>query len=68
MPTGVAYKFQSGNTYFRAALHISEEAVCTRRGHGENGKLEMYEDGELGTRPGRNRYRPGIDRYGPGDK
>ena len=32
----------------------------TRRGHGENDKLELYEDGEFGTRPGRTRYRPGI--------
>ena len=24
------YIFQSSNIYFRAALHISEEAVCTR--------------------------------------
>ena len=42
--------------------------VRTRRGHGEKDKLELYEDGEFGTRPGRTRYRPGIDRYGPGDK
>ena len=31
-------------------------------------KLELYEDGEFGTRPGRTRYRPGINWYGPGDK
>ena len=42
--------------------------VRTRWGHGENDKLELYEDGEFGTRPGRSRYGPGIDRYGPGDK
>ena len=42
--------------------------VRTRLGHGENDKLELYEDGEFGTRPGRTRYGPGIDRYGPGDK
>ena len=42
--------------------------VMTQWGHGEKDKLELYEDGEFGTRPGRTRYRPGIDRYGPGDK
>ena len=44
--------------------------VRTRPRHGENDKLKLYEDGELGTKPGRTRYRPGIDRYhnGPGDK
>ena len=42
--------------------------VRTRRGHGEKDNLELYGDGEFGTRPGRTRYRPGIDRYGPGDK
>ena len=47
------YIFQSSITYFRAALHISEETVCTRCGHGENDQLELYEDGELGTRPAR---------------
>ena len=30
------YIFQSSSTYFRAVLHISEEAVCTRREHGED--------------------------------
>ena len=39
--------------------------VRTRWGHGEKDKLELYEDGEFGTRPGRTRFRPGIDRYGP---
>ena len=29
-----------------------------RYAHGENGKLELYEDRELGTRPGRIRYVP----------
>ena len=54
------YIFQSGITYFRGGgMHT----VRTRWGHGENGKLELYEDGELGTRPGRTRYRHGIDRY-----
>ena len=61
------YIFQSTITYFGAELQISEEAVCTRWGHGEDDKLELYEDGEFGTRPGRARYGPGIDRYGPGD-
>ena len=44
--------------------------VRTRCGHGENDrdKLELYEDGEFGTRLGRTRYGLGIDRYGPGDK
>jgi hypothetical protein len=28
---------------------------------GEDGRLELYEDGEAGTRPVRTRYRPGID-------
>ena len=35
--------------------------VMTRWGHGEKDKLELYEDGEFGTRPGRTRNRPGID-------
>ena len=59
------YIFQSTITYFRGGgMHT----VRTRSGHGENDKLELYEDREFGTRPGRTRYRLGIDRYGPGDK
>ena len=74
--------FHSGKRYFRASIDIveqhyifqrrryahGEDTVRTRWGHGEKDKLELYEDGELGTRPARTRYRPGIDRYGPGDK
>ena len=57
--------FQSSITYFRGGgMHT----VRTRWRHGENDKLELYEDEEFGTRQGRTRYRPGIDRYGPGDK
>ena len=57
--------FQSSITYFRGGgMHT----VKTRWRHGENDKLELYEDEEFGTRQGRTRYRPGIDRYGPGDK
>ena len=40
----------------------------TRFGHGENDKLELYEDGEFGNRLGRSLCRPGIDRYGACDK
>ena len=61
------YIFQSGIIYFSAALNISEEAVGTRWGHGENSKLLLYEDGELGTRPGRTRYWL-VELYGPSDK
>ena len=49
------YIFQSGNTYFRAAIHISEHKYIFKN-HGENDKLEQYEDGEFGTRSGRTRY------------
>ena len=65
------YIFQNNNTYFRAPLHISEQQYKFQRrryAHGENDKLELYEDGEFGTRLGRTRYGPGTDRYGPGDK
>ena len=55
--------FQSGNTYFRAAINISDQHYIFQRrrfAHGENDKLELYEDEEFSTRPGRTRYRPGI--------
>ena len=54
------YIFQSGNTYFRTTIHISEQHYIFQRrryAHGENNNLELYEDGEFGTRPGRT----GID-------
>ena len=58
-------QFQSSITYFRGGgMHT----VITRLEHDENDKLELYEDGEFGTRTGRTRYRPGIDRHGPGYK
>ena len=42
------YIFQTGNTYLRGGgMHT----VRTRWGHGENDKLELYEDGEIGMCP-----------------